>query len=224
MPYTEQFYDRIAQGCRSSANAVVPAVVELFDMITETEQPLSVVDVGCGEGHWLEAFQRHRHTSVLGIDGAHINLDRLAIDPVDFRAQDIAHERITIDGEADLVVSLEVGEHLPLRRAETYVEDLCGIADVVLFSAAIPKQGGAGHVNEQWPLYWVEKFGRHGYEATGALRWKFWSDHRVEIWYRQNLLVFARHTSEAYDRWPIFGGYGDEPIAVVHPQYWEERA
>jgi hypothetical protein len=34
--------------------------------------------------------------------------------------------------------------------------------EVVLFSAAIPFQGGVGHINEQWPDYWVKYFSKTG--------------------------------------------------------------
>lgn len=92
--------------------------------------------------------------------------------------------------------------------------DLCALAPVVLFSAAAPGQGGLGHVNEQWPAYWVERFERHGYRCSGALRWRFWCDDRVESWYRQNLL-FATAEPERYPA--LF----DTPLAetwpVVHP-------
>ena len=35
--------------------------------------------------------------------------------------------------------------------------------DAVLFSAAIPGQGGQDHLNEQWPEYWQKKFEVNGY-------------------------------------------------------------
>jgi len=35
-------------------------------------------------------------------------------------------------------------------------------APVVLFSAAIPLQGGTEHVNEQWQSYWAKLFAEHG--------------------------------------------------------------
>ena len=55
----------------------------------------------------------------------------------------------------DLVLSLEVAEHLPSECAEAFVESLVNLGPVILFSAAIPYQGGENHVNEQWPEYWV---------------------------------------------------------------------
>lgn len=48
----------------------------------------------------------------------------------------------------DLVLCLEVAEHLPASAADTLVRSLTGLGNVIAFSAAIPFQGGANHVNE----------------------------------------------------------------------------
>jgi hypothetical protein len=91
---------------------------------------------------------------------------------------------------------------------------LCELAPVVLFSAAVPGQGGHGHVNEQWPAYWVERFSSLGFHCSGALRWRFWRDERVEHWYAQNLL-FAAHDPSRFPE--LFQTPLAEPWAVVHP-------
>ena len=62
----------------------------------------------------------------------------------------------------DLVNCLEVAEHLDASRADSFVDDLCALGDVVVFSAAIPGQGGTHHVNEQFQSYWQERFRRNG--------------------------------------------------------------
>src|SRR5579862_3100091 len=55
----------------------------------------------------------------------------------------------------DLAMSFEVAEHLPPDAAKGFVDSLTRLAPLVLFSAAIPFQGGVGHINEQWPEYWA---------------------------------------------------------------------
>ena len=74
----------------------------------------------------------------------------------------------------DLVMSLEVAEHLPQAAAETFVSSLVGLGPVVLFSAAIPGQQGDHHVNLQWQDWWVEYFERHGYVPVDAVRPEVW--------------------------------------------------
>lgn len=217
MTYDTAFYDTIAPGCRDSARVVVPLLMELF-------APLSVVDIGCGEGHWLAEFAA-AGCRIIGVDGRHIDPARLAFDPAHFRPADLTRPPERPDHH-DLAISLEVGEHLPAWAAERYVKSLVQSAPVVVFSAAIPGQGGAGHVNEQWPAYWEALFRAHGYLGTGALRWAVWNDDRVENWYRQNLLVYAgaetidRLSAGAQELWR--GNHG-LVLPVVHPVLWESR-
>jgi hypothetical protein len=99
---------------------------------------------------------------------------------------------IQIDRHFDLVVCLEVAEHLAKDCAKTFVRSLTKLGPVVLFSAAIPFQGGTAHLNEQWPDYWANYFNEDGYVAVDCLRKKVWQDGKVEWWYAQNMLIFAR--------------------------------
>ncbi len=92
----------------------------------------------------------------------------------------------------DLVVSLEVAEHLPPESAPAFVGSLARLGPAVLFSAAIPYQGGEHHLNEQWPDYWAELFEQNGFVAIDCVRRNVWSDERVLYWYAQNTLLFVR--------------------------------
>jgi hypothetical protein len=86
---------------------------------------------------------------------------------------------------------LEVAEHLRASRAEGLVKMLCGLSDRVLFSAAIPFQGGTGHVNEQWQSYWARLFRRNGF-AAARNQPNIRENRDVEIWYRNNLILYER--------------------------------
>lgn len=211
--YPQAFYDQIEAGAASSAAVVVPVIMDLFS-------PTTVVDVGCGQGVWLAEF-RHAGCDVQGFDGAYVDRNRLAIPSGCFCSVDLSSQRIPAIN-VDLAMSLEVAEHIPASRANFLVADLCAAADVVLFSAATPGQGGVGHVNEQWPAYWVEKFERHGFKVSGALRWQFWSQvPEVENWYAQNLLVAVKHPESYPD---LFAGPWCEPFGVIHPRQWAAHA
>jgi hypothetical protein len=88
-------------------------------------------------------------------------------------------ESVTITRTFDLAVSLEVAEHLPPERGEGFVEDLCRLAPVVLFSAAVPGQGDpkhTGHLNERWQSYWASLFHERGYERAECVRPAIWED------------------------------------------------
>lgn len=221
-------YDRIREGCQSSAEAVVPRVYD--ELVSAGAQVASVIDVGCGEGWWGAAFARQRRSGdrdkmvqSLGIDGAHVAAGTAAIP--------IVHAELERQGALygsqprsfDLAVCLEVAEHLQPKRAESFIAELCALAPVTLFSAAIPGQGGAGHINEQWPNYWAKLFSDHGRLVTGHLRLELWHDTRVEPWYRQNLLLAwtpaAVRLGAERRSWAI----DDPPRSLVHPDVFTWR-
>jgi hypothetical protein len=147
--------------------------------------------MGCGSGLWVRAFQDFGVTDVRGVDGTHLAPAELRIPPELFRAHDLATP-LDLGRRFDLVVSLEVAEHLPTTCSETFVESIARHGDAVLFSAAPPWQTGPGHVNEQWPSYWIALFAQHSFEPFDLLRPIIWSDERVHWYYRQNILLFGR--------------------------------
>ena len=98
------------------------------------------------------------------------------------------------------------------------------MSDVVLFSAAIPFQGGVNHVNEQWPEYWATLFESHGFVCSDCLRHRFWYDGNVEWWYAQNILLFAREGSTIADRLPVQPRGAGKPLSQVHPLNYICRA
>lgn len=210
--YTREFFEKRADKRRSSAEAIVPIALELI-------APRSVVDLGCGVGGWLAAFASHGVDDYLGVDGEWVPADALEIPPDRFVTASLDHP-FTLDRRFDLAISLEVGEHLPESAAETFVESLVRLAPCVLFSAAVPRQGGRHHVNEQWPEYWAALFARHGYLVVDAIRPRIWSTPGVSWWYKQNTLVYARE--EAIAALPLLArersATVEEMLAVVHPR------
>jgi SAM-dependent methyltransferase len=210
--YSRQFYDVIREGAQSSASALVPIVHDII-------RPRSVVDVGCGEGWWAAGFAE-RGCTVLGVDGGHV--DPAASD-FPYLAADLEQPLPDL-GMFDLAICLEVAEHLTPQRAEGFVDDLCRLAPVVMFSAAIPGQGGAGHLNERPTDYWVSLFRDHGRVVSGALRWMVWGNDQVECWYQQNLVVAADAAISPESAWPVlFDTPTAEPWPVVHPTLFGAR-
>jgi hypothetical protein len=117
----------------------------------------------------------------------------LVIDEAEFVDDDLAGEpRPETRTRYDLAISLEVAEHLPPTAAAGFVSLLADLSDFVLFSAAVPGQGGVGHVNEQWPDYWISLFAGHGYSCLDVIRKRIWDDESIPLWYRQNILLFVR--------------------------------
>lgn len=182
--YSSEFFRQLQDGSYESAQRVLPHVFELVS-------PRSVVDVGCGVGTWLAAARGLGVADVLGVDGAYVDRDMLRIPHDRFRPVDLTRP-FALDRTFDLAISLEVAEHLPMASAGTFVESLTQLAPVILFSAAVPAQGGEKHLNEQWQSWWVARFKRCGFEAVDCIRSRIWSDAAVEWWYVQNVLLMVR--------------------------------
>lgn len=217
--YSEAFYDEMVDTSTASAEVVVPLVLDLA-------APRSIIDIGCGEGKWLAVFKKYG-LSVHGVDGDWVEPDRLAIAVDEFETIDLERP-FSLKRNADVVMTLEVAEHLPAASADGFVASLVALAPVVLFSAAIPLQGGSHHVNEQWPQYWAEKFALHGYVPVDPIRRHIWGDDRVSFFYQQNILAFVKESDlPQYPKLLAEREQGhSRALALVHPymySYYAER-
>ncbi len=216
--YSKTFYNEIAGGSGRSAEIVLPLVFEIG-------KPASVVDVGCGVGAWLRASKSAGVDKVLGFDGDHVPVDLLEIEQPEFRAADLSKPLPHVGRRFDLAISLEVAEHLPRERADGFVEDLCGLADMVLFSAAVPYQGGQDHINEEWPSQWAERFASHGYIPFDVVRPVVWANPEVEVWYQQNTLLFVAESRvdliASAQAARVTAAQRTVMLDVVHPASWE---
>ncbi len=163
---------------------IVPFIVDTF-------QPGSVVDIGCGTGTFLSVFSEFGVPEILGIDGHWVDRAKLHI-PESFFLEVDLEAPIKLDRRFDLAVCVEVAEHLAPAAADRFVEDLCRLSDIIVFSAALPGQGGQNHVNEQPFDYWQDKFAGNGFEFYDLFRPKFWDDDEIDWWYRQNMFLVAR--------------------------------
>ena len=132
--------------------------------------------------HGLADFSSPAFLDVLGIDGAYVDPEMLLIPAGHFLVKDLLHP-IQTDKRYDLAVCLEVAEHLPGTRSAGLVQDLDSLAPCVLFSAALPGQGGTDHVNERYLSYRVGLFSEHNYLPFDLLGPRIWNDASIEWWY-----------------------------------------
>jgi SAM-dependent methyltransferase len=210
--YTDEFYRSLREGARKSARVIVPLVLDYI-------HPRSVVDVGCGTGTWLSVFRENGVTDILGVDGDHVKKEWLEIPDDRFLSFDLKTS-FRIDRQFDLVISLEVAEHLPPECAGMFVDTLVGLGPVILFSAAIPLQGGTHHINEQWPDHWADLFKSRGYIPADVIRKRVWQNPDLDFWYAQNSLIFVQRAS--LKRYPALRNEiaraGEASLSLVHPR------
>jgi SAM-dependent methyltransferase len=217
-PYDEAFYEHQREDSLRSGLAVLPLVLDLFEV-------RSLVDFGCGAGTWLAAARRLGVERTVGLEGPWVTADTLVDPGIDLRTRNLERPGAGPDERFDLAMSLEVAEHLDATRADSFVAEICACSPRVLFSAAVPGQGGAHHVNEQWPDYWASRFAAHGYRPLDVVRPRLWDDDSLPIHYRQNVFLYV-HESE-FDAVAAKAGLSDRPLVfpmgAVHPELFTHR-
>ncbi len=217
MSYPRFFY-------QSQSDSAEAGISEIVEAILEVIRPQSVADVGAGVGRFLAAFVERGIEDVRGYDQPGIDEDVLCIPRERFVGCDLC-QPVEIDRQFDLVVSLETAEHLPEASADTFVETLTGLGPVVVFSAAIPGQGGFRHINEQWQDYWAEKFHDRGYAAVDCLRDRLWTSPNVATFYQQNILMYASEAALAANERLREAHAITQPnrLSCVHPTLYLEK-
>ena len=176
-----------------------------------------MVDFGCGVGTWVKTGKELGVQESLGIEGNWLHKRHLVIEENDFRYEDLA-SKIDLPNQFDLAISLEVAEHIDEKSSEIFINNLTKASKIVLFSAAVPGQRGSGHVNEQWPEYWIEKFKSRNYVAIDIIRPSIWNESKIKSWYKQNTILFI-HKNKVSE-YPSLIPFLDESRniwSIVHP-------
>ena len=174
-------------------NAASEVLPFLFQLIKHE----SLLDVGCGLGTWLKVAKELGVKEIKGIDGSYVDKSLLKIGETEFIEKDL-RVPFKLNRSFDIAICLEVAEHLPETSSDALIESLCSHSDVIVFSAAIPNQGGQNHINEQWPEYWLSKFAKYSYDPYDIFRDHFWDNKKIEWWYRQNMFFYAKKGSVSF--------------------------
>lgn len=185
--YDRAFYESRESKTGHAANVILEVVRDLL------KKPKHVVDLGCGNGVFLKVCKEKFGASVTGCDGPWVPRELLVIDEEEFVVVDF-DKNIKVGERSvgfDLAICLEFVEHVEDATGKEVISWMTRNSKAVLFSAAIPGQGGAGHVNEQQQSYWVNYFERLGWGCHDKIRWKIWHDKKIPYWYRQNVFLFT---------------------------------
>jgi hypothetical protein len=132
----------------------------IADRIVADIHPATVLDAGCAIGLLVEVLRDR------GVDACGIDLSSYAISQVDARVRDRCRHASIVDDfdrRYDLIVSIEVLEHIPARDAEAAIANFCRHTDDVLFSSSPLDYREPTHVNVHPPEHWAAEFARHGF-------------------------------------------------------------
>jgi SAM-dependent methyltransferase len=218
MSYPARWHTVYGDQTGESARRILPDLLTRFAV-------RSLVEVGCGNAHWTQAAIDRGIDDYAVVDGPWNDRADLLVEPARFREADLA-QPLDLGRRFDLAICLEVAEHVEAASARTLVGSLCDAADVVVFSAAIPLQGGFGHINEQWPSWWRALFAEQGYEAFDLVRPRHWADEAIHYWYRQNTLVYVARANARAMALAEAESQGGEPAVfdMVHPEKYLQMA
>ena len=164
-------------------------LVSLADFVNDQD---SLVDFGCGDASYAKAIAQ-RDLEVQAYDGNPVvvgetNGSASALD---------LSQPFDLNKNFDVVMSLEVAEHIPKKYEETYLDNLINHTNGwLIISWAVPGQGGKGHVNEQPPEYVLDLFDKKGFtyhdDYTQSLRQTVtncW-------WFKNTIFVFSKRDTD----------------------------
>ena len=192
MPYTydSEFFDFVDASADKSARCFIELVQE---KVFAARHVTSVIDVGCGRGLWAAEWRRRGATRVVGVDGDYVARNALLIPQERFLAADLS-KPFDAGAHFELVQCLEVAEHIAPEAADRLIDGLVRHGDLIVFSAAVPGQGGEHHVNERAYAYWRDMFVARGPRLYDAIRPLLSKELAVEPWDRYNSFIYANRT------------------------------
>ena len=146
----------------------------IADKVVERIAPQSVLDAGCAMGFLVEALRR-RGVECYGIDISEYAISQVHADVRPYCWVGSICE--PLPRKYDLIVCIEILEHMPAAEAPKAIANLCRHTDDILFSSTPFDYKEMTHFNVQPPEYWAELFAQHGFfrdvdfDASFVLPW-----------------------------------------------------
>lgn len=213
--YNKKFFDYIDNQSFESAEIILKEIYKNINF-------QSIVDVGCGTGSWLRAASSiTKNLNLIGIDGKYAK-KTFSCEKANFISHDLEknfNNKIKI--KTDLVVCMEVAEHLSFKRSTSFIKNLCSLSDTILFGAAVKHQRGTLHINEQPQSFWVNLFSKNGYIAHYLPRKKLWNNEKIlkTPYYISNSFLFIKKNSKNLKKFTKYKVNENDVIDIVHPIY-----
>ena len=122
--------------------------------------PKTMLDAGCAKGFLVECLRNK------GVDALGIDISDYAISNAHESIRDycrLASISDPLDKMYDLIISIEVVEHIEKSESETAIANLCKHTEKILFSSSPHDYGEVTHINVQQPEVWSQIFARNGF-------------------------------------------------------------
>lgn len=184
--YDAEFYN-------FSKEEVSKFVSSFVDIIIKEFNPKSVADIGCGIGLYVNEFDK-RGVEAVGYDGSPYAIKNSVTRKGLLKIGDI-RKNLNFDKKYDIVLSIEVAEHIPTKCSDIFVNTLTKCSDVIILTAAQKGQGGTDHINEQPRYFWIKKFEKKNFNFNKSLSEKLsfkMKEKGVPWWIHGNLMIFQK--------------------------------
>lgn len=133
---------------------------KVADHIVEEIRPTTVLDAGCAMGFLVEAL-RDRGVEAWGVDISKYAISKVRPDIREYCR--VASVTDPLERVYDLIVCIEVLEHLPAADGALAIDNFCAHAREVLFSSTPEDVTETTHVNVQPTSYWASAFAQRGF-------------------------------------------------------------
>jgi len=144
----------------------------------------TIIDIGCGNGAYTNHFIKNGF-ECSGFDG-----NPFTPELTNNTCQIKDFSQFVDVGKFDVVLSLEVAEHIPNKHEQIFIDNLCRVAkNNIIMSWAVEGQGGIGHINCKNNDYVINEFKKRGYtynvESSNFLR-----ENSTVSWFKDTIMVF----------------------------------
>lgn len=179
-----------------SGHCFDPTLAQSIVKVLKHTDVRDIADFGCGPG-WYTWFLRRCGYDVNGYDG-NPNVETMSAKMFNdgfYCQQADLTEELETDTPFDMVLCLEVGEHIPAEYEDTLIGNIVRNAGrYVLLSWAVPSQKGDGHVNSHTNKYVIEKMRAHGFTFNSIVS-SYLRANASLWWFRETLMFFQRTDS-----------------------------
>jgi len=132
----------------------------IAERIVKDFSPMIVLDAGCAKGFLVESLRNK------GVDAFGVDISEHAInciyEPIRNYCK-VASIAEPLDSNYDVIISIEVVEHMEKSESETAIANLCNHTDKILFSSSPYDYSEVTHINVQQPEVWAQIFARNGF-------------------------------------------------------------
>lgn len=193
--------DKAETNTHASDPVLKEALVKVFSDVK------TIIDIGCGNGEYTKHFIQHGF-ECSGYDGCPITPE---ITNGVCKVQDFS---VPVNlGTFDLVLSLEVGEHVPQQYEQIFIDNLVSHSTkYICISWGVEGQPGIGHVNCRNNDYIIEEMSKRDYEfdlKKSAILRKY----STFPWFENTVMVFYKVQRKS--ALSIFEGYEKSLVSVV---------